>query len=138
MVKNGGSKGRIFAVSVPSTATGSSPANVDRVSLSSLEEGRCNIPAGEVEFLLLPPERLWHSGIVELSGEDSIDEVPIGIDSTHAEESMEDWLPQKMVECGTVMGISLDNTKGGWDALVSFAKNRENQCRGDFNSNKSK
>lgn len=35
-------------------------------------------------------------------------------------------------------GISIENTKRGWDNLVSFAKDRENQFRGDLGSNKSK
>lgn len=138
VVKNGRSRGRIIAISVPSTATGSSPASVDRVSLSSPEEGRCIIRAGGADFLLPPFERMWHSGRVELSGDNSIEEVPIGIDFTPAGESKEDWLPQKIVECGMVVGISVDNTKRGWDNLVSIAKDWKNQCRGDLCSNKSK
>lgn len=35
------------------------------------------------------------------------------------------WLAQKILQCGELVGVCVDNCKGGWGSLVAFAHDRE-------------
>lgn len=48
------------------------------------------------------------------------------------------WIPNKMVQCGKIVGISVENCKGGWDSLVAFARDRDEQMSDQLTCSKSK
>lgn len=42
-----------------------------------------------------------------------------------------DRLSQKIVQCGKAVGVTVDESKGGWAPVIDFAQCREDQNRSD-------
>ncbi|XXG77118.1 hypothetical protein AAC387_Pa08g1342 [Persea americana] len=47
------------------------------------------------------------------------------VDRSYLSGSPNSWLHQKIRACGEAIGISVDNSKEGWDSLITFAKDRD-------------
>lgn len=45
---------------------------------------------------------------------------------------MPQLLPEKILQCGKVIGVLVDNSKRCWDELVNIAQEREKWYRADF------
>ena len=43
------------------------------------------------------------------------------------DEYLNPWLSQKVRQCGEVVGITVDNNKGGWESLLAFAHDRDRE-----------
>lgn len=42
------------------------------------------------------------------------------------DRSGDSWLPQKVVQCGKAVGLSVDCCHGGWSGVLRFVEDREN------------
>lgn len=78
----------------------------ERVSILTLEEGKC--------FKKLQDEdRIWCEEETE-------------VDASHLE-----WIPKKIIQRGKATGVTVDEQKGRWDAVIEFAQEREKQKRSE-------
>lgn len=41
------------------------------------------------------------------------------------EEQEMSWIPQKIIQCGRVTGVTVDEANEGWTELIHFAQRRE-------------
>lgn len=98
--------------------------NYEVVSIEKPEKGVC-FNDFQGEFL---PIWLLEEDAAESNGErgrffkGSISEDPDDSDS--------DGVSQKVVSCSKTIGVSVDNSKGGWNQLIEFADKRERRRAG--------
>lgn len=109
---------------------GSSPSSCDRVSLPSPMQEAFHLHA---ELHSPPPVFLQEQ---QDYGERTLSEdTQIEVPSTPVENTQSHSLPQKIIDCGRIVGISIANNKGGWDSLTTFVMERERQNKALFNNN---
>eukprot|EP00268_Persea_americana_P061286 TRINITY_DN7726_c1_g1_i2.p2 TRINITY_DN7726_c1_g1~~TRINITY_DN7726_c1_g1_i2.p2 ORF type:complete len:121 (-),score=34.41 TRINITY_DN7726_c1_g1_i2:429-791(-) len=48
------------------------------------------------------------------------------------------WLPQNIIQCGKATGVLVDESRGGWSAMVEFAQRREEQNREELRKENAK
>lgn len=50
----------------------------------------------------------------------------------------EHWLPERVIECGKAVRVTMEESEGGWDSLTEFVQRRQKQKKDGKKENKSK
>lgn len=93
-------------------AIGNRHLSDDRVSLSTPEEGTILQDSSKGKG-------------VPLRGR--IDELNSLRADLSLEFSQHQWLTDKMIDCGKAVGVSVGNSKDGWEKLITFAYGRDKE-----------
>lgn len=59
------------------------------------------------------------------------------MDESNDDQSIQ-WLKNKVVQCGMAAGVTVDSTTRGWDGVIQFSLERENQNKGELDTGRSK
>lgn len=66
------------------------------------------------------------------------EEATLGNSGDLKERVVPEWIQEKIVQCGKVVGVSVDSCQGGWDDVIRIAANREKLNRAELTSAKSR
>lgn len=64
--------------------------------------------------------------------------IGFGEEETEVDASNLEWIPKKIIQRGKATGVTVDEQKGRWDAVIEFAQEREKQKRSERGKGKTK